>query len=84
VAAIDPGASYSWDWDGQIWQRDDQVNGRVCERPELLSSGPLKLLVEYGTQIKELVGGAELVGPPISTSVDFDHAPDITVEVAIR
>jgi hypothetical protein len=84
VVPIDPGASYSWDWDGQIWKRGDQVNGQVCERPELLSSGPLKLSVEYGTQIKELVGGAELVGPPISTSVDFDHAPDITVEVAIR
>jgi hypothetical protein len=84
VVPIDPGASYSWDWDGRIWKEGGQVNGQYCERPELLSSGPLKLSVEYGTQIKELVGGAELDGPPLTTSVDFDHAAGAQVDVTIR
>jgi hypothetical protein len=85
LAPLEPKASHSWDWDGRIWKRGGQLNGHACERSELLSPGPATLSVFHGTKIREDgIGGQWFDVPPAPTSVDFDHAADVQVDVVIR
>ena len=84
VAPLDPGGARDWDWDGRIWPIAGTKNGVACQSPELLRPGPAKLSVFHGTTTRETGAGTLVETPVTTTSVDFDHAAGVRVEVVLR
>jgi hypothetical protein len=85
VEPLDPGSAHSWEWDGRVWKQAGERNGLACERSELLEPGRAKLTVFHGTEIREAGADGTWLEPPLdSTSVDFNHAAEVEVDVVIR
>ena len=85
VIPLEPTDALEWEWDGRIWREAGQKNGRPCQRPEVLTIGPLTITVFHGRVIRDAGAGGTFLDTPFeSTSAEFKNAADARVEVVIR